>query len=36
MGWLNEVVHVKKPRKSPVVLTGEKVKGALKNWSGVS
>jgi site-specific recombinase XerD len=36
MDWLNEVVHAKKPRKLPVVLTGEKVKEVLKNRSGVS
>jgi integron integrase len=36
IGWLNEVVRAKKPRKLPVVLTQEEVKAVLHNLSGIS
>ena len=34
IGWLDEVVHAKKPRKLPVVLTQEGVKAVLHHLSG--
>jgi integron integrase len=36
IGWLDEVVRAKKPRKLPVVLTQEEVKAVLKGLSGTA
>jgi integron integrase len=35
IGWLNEVVRAKKPRKLPVVLTQEEAKAVLNGLSGI-
>jgi integrase-like protein len=35
IGWLNEVVRAKKPRKLPVVLTQEEVKAVLNSLSDI-
>jgi integron integrase len=36
IGWLDEVVRAKKPRKLPVVLTQEEVKAVLHDLSGTA
>jgi hypothetical protein len=36
IGWLNEVVRAKKPRKLPVASTQEEAKAVLKGLSGIS
>jgi len=36
IGWLNEVVRAKKPRKLPVALTQEEAKAIWKGLSGIS
>jgi integrase len=36
IGWLNEVVRAKKPRKLPVASTQEEAKAVLKSLSGIS
>ena len=36
IGWLNEVVRVKKPRKLPVASTQKEAKAGLKDLSGIS
>src|ERR671923_2519778 len=36
IGWLDEVVRAKKPRKRPVVLTREEVKAVLEGSSGAA
>jgi hypothetical protein len=36
IGWLNEVVRAKEPRKLPVALTQEKATAVLKGLSGIS
>jgi integron integrase len=36
IGWLDEVVRAKKPRKLPVVLTQEEVKAVLHGMSGTA
>ena len=36
IGWLDEVVRAKKPRKLPVVLTQEEVKAVLHGLSGTT
>ena len=36
IGWLDEVVRAKKPRKLPVVLTQEEVKAVLHGLSGTA
>jgi site-specific recombinase XerD len=35
IGWLNEVVRAKKPRKLPVVLTQQEAKAVLHSLSGI-
>jgi integrase len=36
IGWLDEVVRAKKPKKLPVVLTQEEVKAVLGALSGTT
>jgi len=36
IGWIDEVVRAKKPRKLPVVLTQEEVKAVLHGLSGTA
>jgi hypothetical protein len=36
IGWLNEVVRAKKPRKLPVASIQEEAKAVLKGLSGIS